>query len=148
MSNIQEIESLLKKYLDAETTLQEEDVLRDYFNTNDVEPHLKGYKAMFTYFNISKEEKTDMIIEFPTEKTITVTTIKKRDYSWLRIAASIVIIVGVSYFGYDYKQQYDTQVAYENTQYALNLLSTNLNKGTSAISYLGEFDKTKKQIFK
>ena len=145
MSNIQEIESLLKKYLDAETTLQEEDVLRYYFNTNDVEPHLKGYKAMFTYFKISKEEKTDMSIELP---TTTLTIKKRRDYSWMRIAASIVIIVAVSYFGYDYKQQYDTQVAYENTRYALDLLSTNLNKGTSAISYLDEFGKTKKQIFK
>tara|TARA_R110000772_G_scaffold1210_2_gene4285 strand:+ start:15207 stop:15644 length:438 start_codon:yes stop_codon:yes gene_type:complete len=145
MSNIQEIESLLKKYLDAETTLQEEDILRDYFNTNDVEPHLKGYKAMFTYFNISKEEKTDMTIELP---TTTLTIKKRRDNSWMRIAATTIIIVAVSYFGYDYKQQYDTQVAYENTQYALNLLSTNLNKGTDAISYLGEFDKAKKQIFK
>jgi hypothetical protein len=140
MSNIQEIESLLKKYLDAGTTLQEEVILRDYFNTNNVEPHLQVYKSMFTYFTISQKEKCNITIKLPTTQ--------KRDYSWLRIAASVVIIFGLSYFGYDYKQQYDTQVAYENTQYALNLLSTNLNKGTSAISYLGEFDKTKKKIFK
>jgi hypothetical protein len=130
----QEIEILLNKYLDAETSLTEETILRDYFNNNKVEPHLESYKSMFTYFNVAET------YEKPIFK-------KKRNMGWLNIAASIVLLIGM-YFGYDAKQSYDTQIAYNQTESALNLLANNLNKGAETLVYMGEFNKATNKIFK
>jgi len=134
----QRIEILINKYLDAETSLKEESILRDYFNNNNVESHLQVYKHMFVYFNEAKLEASSETFIIPT---------KKRNMGWMKIAASFILIIGL-YTGVDYKQQYDTNLAIVETQSAFKLLSDNMNRGTSAIAYLNEFDETKNKIFK
>jgi len=130
----QEIDILLNKYLDAETSLNEESILRDYFNNNNVEPHLLPYKTMFTYF----ETKDDYVKPIFKAKT---------NLRWLSIAASIVLLMG-TYFGYEAKQNYETQIAYNQTEQAFKLLANNFNKGAESMAYLGEFNKTTNKIFK
>ena len=44
------IEILLEKYLEAKTTLAEENVLKKYFSQEDVPVHLLEYKELFNYF--------------------------------------------------------------------------------------------------
>jgi hypothetical protein len=129
-----EIDTLIKKYLDAETSLKDESILRDYFNNNKVEPHLEPYKAMFTYFNVTDK------YEKPIFKT-------RRNFRWLNIAASIVLLIGM-YFGYEAKQSYDIKTAYNQTESAFNLLANNLNKGAESMTYIGEFNKATNKIFK
>ena len=51
------IEKLIEKYENAETSLQEEALLKDYFSSDTVAPHLYEYKALFNYFDISSEER-------------------------------------------------------------------------------------------
>ena len=51
------IEKLVEKYENAETSLQEEAILKNYFTKEDVAPHLQEYKFMFAYFNTAKAEK-------------------------------------------------------------------------------------------
>ena len=48
------IEQLIEKYENAETTLQEEQQLKHYFFFFFVEPHLEVYKPMFAYFFYTK----------------------------------------------------------------------------------------------
>lgn len=43
------IEQLLERYWRAETTLQEEDILRAFFRQEDVPAHLKPYQTLFVY---------------------------------------------------------------------------------------------------
>ena len=50
------IEKLLEKYLNATTSVQEEEILKKYFNSKEVAPHLKEYGMMFEYFKQSKSE--------------------------------------------------------------------------------------------
>jgi len=50
------IEQLLEKYDNGETSLNEEQQLRDYFAQEEVAPHLESYKVMFQYFNTTKQE--------------------------------------------------------------------------------------------
>ena len=135
------IEQLLDKYLNAETTLQEESVLRDYFAGSQVAPHLEQYIALFAYFTESKSERF--------EKTIQLKT-KKEHWKWLSVAASVVLLFTV-YNGYEFNQQQQTreaQLAFQQTQEAFELLSKSLNKGANAVMYLEEYETTTNKIFK
>ena len=44
------IEKLVEKYENAETTLIEEDILREYFLSDNVAPHLEEYQMMMLHF--------------------------------------------------------------------------------------------------
>lgn len=57
------INILLEKYWNAETSLQEEAELRSYFSNNDVAPEHIQYKEMFTYFSESRMQTTNLDVE-------------------------------------------------------------------------------------
>jgi hypothetical protein len=44
------IEKLVEKYLNAETSLKEEQTLKHYFTNGNVAPHLQEYSYLFNYF--------------------------------------------------------------------------------------------------
>lgn len=139
------IERLLKKYENAETTLQEEAILKDYFSQEDVAPHLHEYKALFTYFAESKSERFTKTI--PLQR-------KKSNLWWLSIAASVVIVFGV-YFStmksdtLSAQEQKEAEIALLETKKAFQLISENLNKGNNvALTGLNEFDKAQNKVFK
>ena len=132
------IEKLLQKYLDAETTIAEENELRTYFLSDNVAPHLEEYQALFGYFSISKKDKFTKPIQLKTKKT---------NWKWLSVAASIVLLVSV-YSGYRNNQQKEAEMVYNETLLAFNLLSENLNKGNNAIAKLQYFEETTNKIFK
>ena len=51
------IEKLLEKYLEASTSVAEEKELRTYFSQESVPTHLEQYAPMFQYFSLAKEER-------------------------------------------------------------------------------------------
>ncbi|MCF6279857.1 MAG: hypothetical protein L3J14_05855 [Flavobacteriaceae bacterium] len=133
------IEQLIEKYLDAETTLQEEAVLQDYFVNSKVAPHLEEYQALFGYFAESRNERYTKTIQLKTKKT---------NWKWFSVAASVAILFSV-YTGYNnIQERAEAEIAFEQTQKAFQLLSKNMNKGTAAIGYLGEYQTTTNKIFK
>ena len=132
------IERLLEKYLNAETSIAEEQILKDYFTGNNVAPHLEEYEALFCYFSASKNERFTKSIQLKSQKS---------SWKWLSIAASVVLLVSV-YTGYERKQEAKAEALYAETQMAFNLLSKNLNKGTVAIGQLDQIQKTTNKIFK
>jgi len=132
------IEKLLQKYLDAETTITEENELKNYFLSENVAPHLEEYKSLFEYFTISKKEEFTKPIQLKSEKT---------NWKWLSVAASVVLLVSI-YTGYENNQQRKAEKIYNDTQMALNMLSVNLNKGNEAIAQLQHFDYATNKVFK
>ena len=132
------IEKLLQKYLDAETTIAEENELRTYFTSDNVAPHLEEYQALFGYFSNSQKEKHTKPIQLKT---------KKANWKWLSIAASLVLLVSV-YTGYQNNQQQKAEKIYNETRMALGILSDNLNKGNNAIAQLQYFEDAKNKVFK
>jgi anti-sigma-K factor RskA len=121
------IERLLEKYLDAETTLQEEQVLQDYFCSDDVAPHLQEHSAMFTFFKQSKDETYTKTIQLTPEQS------SKKNWNWLSVAASAVLLLSTSYIGYQTYQQQLRAKQFAQVKEALKLVSSNLNKGNEAL---------------
>ncbi|WP_298366713.1 hypothetical protein [uncultured Lutibacter sp.] len=132
------IEKLLEKYLNAESTIAEEKTLKSYFLSDNVAPHLQEYKALFGYFSTSKNERYTKSIQLKSQK---------KSWKWLTIAASVILLVSV-YTGYQNNQQKKAEKIYNETQMAFGMLAANLNKGNVAIAKLQHFEDTKNKIFK
>jgi hypothetical protein len=123
------IEKLLEKYLDAETTLQEETTLRNYFKEGDVAPHLQEYAFMFNYFTITKDETYTKTIKLEPRQS------KKKNYKWLSVAASIMLLLSV-FIGKNEYDRYKAKQTYAQITKGLQLLSENLKKGENAVAQL------------
>lgn len=141
------IENLVGKYLNAETSLQEEAILQDYFSSGDVAPHLQEYAPLFAYFNVSRQENYSGKIHF---KGDGFQEGRKKVYSWVAIAASIVLAAGLflqqpnetTEFG-SYE---DPELAMQKTKEALQMVSQYMNTGTEELVYLKEFDNAQNKI--
>ena len=138
------IEKLIEKYENAETSLKEETVLKTYFSQDGVAPHLEEYKAMFIYFQESKEERFTKTI--PLRK-------KTSNMWWLSIAASVALIFSVYFVNsprdLTASEQKEAEMAFLETQKAFQLISQNLNKGGNvAMAGLSEFEKAQNKVFK
>ena len=127
------IEKLLDRYFEAETTLEEEKLLQEYFNGRDVAADLEQYRDMFVYFSESSSEVSERNLSLGQNKFY---------LRWLSVAAMLIFFFGA----YTVYQQNETEreearLAYMETQRALELISSNLNKGTGAIAQLDNFNK-------
>ncbi|WP_196892530.1 hypothetical protein [Aureivirga marina] len=136
------IEKLLEKYLNAETTIQEEKQLRLYFTNDEIPPHLQEYKPLFNYFEESKNDNFTQNIRLNTNEN------KETRWKWLSVAAMLILFVSVYTF-IQKKKEYEAQEAFAQTQEALKLISTNLNKGTyAAIVHIESIEQNQSKIFK
>ena len=146
------IENILEKYFQGETTIAEENQLKEYFSSPDVAQHLEQYKPMFGYFSQVKEQKSTQTIPLKT---------KKRNVAWLSIAASAVVLLGIGTYFYTSEKNAtpvtaqselgtydDPEEALAATQKALALLSNNVNVGIESVQYIKEYEQSKNKIFK
>ncbi|MFD2824063.1 hypothetical protein ACFS5M_10295 [Lacinutrix iliipiscaria] len=138
------IEQLLEKYDNGETTLQEEQQLKDYFSQETVAPHLEMYKPLFTYFLVNQQEQFT--------KDVPLKSKTNSWYKWISVAAVAVLMLSVyfnqSNLGNDYGTYDDPEMAYNEVVKSLEMISTHFNKGASSINYLAEVDNTTSLIFK
>lgn len=160
---IRDIEQLLEKYDNAQTSLQEEQQLKHYFAQEEVVPHLQHYKAMFSYFQETKTEQFTKDIRLKPKKI--------RIYKWASVAAVIAIMFSVTFLNKpDSKRSLEDLseeelLVYNQTKEAFTLLSSrfnqgvnslnalaiashNLEKGVKQVGLINEFGKTTNKIFK
>lgn len=144
------IEKLLENYFQGETNLVEEQELKNYFASGNVAPNLKQYQSMFGYFSEVKNEKFTKEIVIHNKKKSTI---------WLSIAASVTILLGVGVFSYlnmetktkttgELGTYDDPEVAFRETQKALNMVSENVNVGIKSVEYVNEYQESRNLIFK
>ncbi|MBT8261010.1 MAG: hypothetical protein KJN82_06825 [Bacteroidia bacterium] len=160
---LSKIEQLIEKYENGETTLQEEQQLKNYFSQETVAPHLEVYQTMFQYFLQTQSEKFTKDLPLKHKKTINL-------YRWISVAAVAIFMLGIYIVVGNQSKTLDSlsteeQLAYNQTIEAFSLLSANFNKGQQSINalgimsnsfekgsekmaYLGEFTNTKNKIFK
>jgi hypothetical protein len=132
------LEKLLEKYWEAETDLAEEAELKDLLQK------AAGYQEEKKFF-LGVEELADVKpqqMSMPTNKSWL-------QAHWMKIAASIVLIIaaGTTYFKYETKKA--EREAYQQVMQALALIQENMQKGTSSMQVMQEMKhlNTTQEIF-
>jgi len=154
--NLQEIDNLIIKYEDGETSLYEERLLHDFFKGENVPAHLKSYREMFLFYNletqrsVSGESLDEKILNELEKGTIIPFSQSKKKifYSIAGIAATIIILIGLFFqFGIKNNAQItvtDTynnpELAYLQARRALMMVSKNLNEGLGKMADVSEFN--------
>ncbi len=151
---LNKIEALLIKYEQGETSLEEEVKLRDYFSSGDVPPHLWEYKLMFSYSKHSQKAvyAKDIMVNSKVKSF-------NKKYTFIGIAASILLALGIFSSIYDYNQQEqinshdlgtieDPEEAYLKAKETLQLVADALNTGKEELKYVNEFSNTTNKYLK
>lgn len=91
-----DIEKLLEKYYDGETSLEEERALKQFFQSGDVPKHLRSHAAQFGYFANARKEQPSLtfnhdlalMLDPPKQGPV------RRIGTWLlRIAAGLALLI-------------------------------------------------------
>jgi hypothetical protein len=155
------IESLLKKFYEGETNLQEEQTLREFFQSEQIPDHLESQRPMFTYFNLEKQTTLhdDQFDQRLTRKLgaepaaspfIRMLPVRSSFLFVAGIAASILLLIGVFIaFQQDVLKKNlvsqvmspDPELVFADASQALLLVSGNLNNGLKQVATLEKLDK-------
>ena len=139
------IEALLDSYFKGETSLDQENMLRDYFSTATIAPHLMAYQGLFVGLKNAQKEVSEREVSLPESST------NSRSW-WLSIAATLVILLGVVGLQFPANQMTTEEqhalAEFNKSRTTLLLMSKSFNKGTDQIAVLGQFKETKNKIFK
>lgn len=160
------IEQLLDRYFEGETSLAEEQQLREFFQQTEVPEHLLAYQPLFRYFE--EEQAGKALGDDFDEKLLHQLMVQPREtpirrlrlQSWaLRAAAIVVLGIGLGWLlfptaptppqtaGIDWSKYevQDPQEAFRITEAALLKASGELNRGASTaarqMKSLGEMGK-------
>lgn len=98
------ISKLIEKYFNTETSVEEESLIKEYFNQDNIHSSLKAYKGIFSSYNQLKsvtfkkelrlKENTPLTVENKTEAKVI-------SLKWVKVAAAAVVLFSGSYFIYN-----------------------------------------------
>ncbi len=113
--NFQEVNELLNRYFDGETSLQEEAALRAYFNQPEVPASLRTWQPLFQYLESERSEQLDESFEVKLLEKIAATEhsgprIRRLGYTLFLRAAAVALLALSTWWVYDTLQ---TEVAAE-----------------------------------
>lgn len=144
------IKQLLQRYFKGESTLKEEQQLKEYFHSANIDEELKEYSDYFTGISDLANETRDENLEneimdfiFRNEPE-TKSTNRRIWQSIAGIAASVLILTGITLFiiRHEKKPFQDTfdnpETAYAYAEQTLEYISAKYNKGMLELS---NFDK-------
>lgn len=155
------IEEILNRYLEGESTLEEEAMLKEYFSQPDLPEDQREMKQLFRYLNTAKAESAPDFDVSANLNSIIENEWKKdtrhrfrRILAWTgRAAAVLVLFFGI--FQYTNKPQSvikdtykDPKLAYLETKRALLLVSRTMNHNTARLKYLAKVDQSFSQVKK
>jgi len=158
------IERLIEKFYNGDTTIGEERMLENFFSKKKIPAALEAERDLFRFYTSSRDEKLhdnqleQKIVQAIESEGGDLTGKKRRlIYTVTSIAASFLILIG-SYFillspagpGLALSKYQDTfdnpEIAYLETQKALLYVSSKLNNGTQELNNLAKFDKGTKEL--
>ncbi len=142
LKNPQQIDNLLEKYWEGNTSLEEENLLREYFLLELPDERHKNYTPLFEYFAEQQKEKPENTTGFSTPRKPSPVA------RFLAVAAAVVLFSGTYALIDFYRQRQQAREAYENTRYAFRLIAENVNTGRREVGKLEIFDHTTGKVFK
>lgn len=138
-------QQLIDRYLEGDTSLEEESQLRAYFNSPQIDPSLKSVQPMFAYFEQAKTETTTVLENQNKPKT-------NRKISFWKYAVAAVLVPACIWAGVSFYQQQtekkEAEITYQQVKNALETISANYNKGAEKVAYLKTFETTTHKIIK
>jgi hypothetical protein len=156
------IDELLNKYWNCETSLEEEQELRQYFRGSQVPEQWKETASLFRYFEESKKKSLDDQPFDP--RLLEKITVQQKGkgarllYSSMRIAAGIAVLMIAVWFvrkevrtstpqeivdTYD-----DPKLAFEETKKALMMISKSFGQAEEQAKKINLFNEAKEEIQK
>ena len=156
------VEELLKKYWDCETTLEEEKQLREYFGSNNIPEQLKDTAPLFRYFEEAKKKSLNDVafegqvlhkVHAPKQGKLI-----KLVYNSMRIAAGLAVVIASVWFirseirestpqavvdTYD-----DPKLAFEETKKALLMISKSFGTAEEQARKINMFNEAQEEIQK
>jgi len=155
------IEQLLSKYWACETSLEEEQALREYFKKGGYPEQLKETAALFTYFEASKKKsiadesfESKVVAKVQPKRGVVVSLVRNS----MRIAAGIAVLI-VAFFivkneirkstpqemvdTYD-----DPRLAFEETKKALMMISKSFGTAEQQARKINMFNQAQEEIQK
>ncbi len=153
-----ELTNLLEKYWSCETSLEEEQKLKDYFR-GEVPEALKETAELFRYFEQQQNMTVKQSFDAEVKKKI-VTKPAGRSasmyFNLARIAAGLVVVVAAGYFvREEVRKAYPTQnedtfsdpkLALEETKKALMMISNSFNKAHKEAGKINLFNEAEEKI--
>lgn len=139
------IKQLIESYFEGESSLAEEQQIKDFFKETDIIPkELEYAQSIFGYF--ADEKKVSL-------KKDT----KKRNYSIIGISASLLIAATLIISNINTKNEIiyayidgvpvtDQEIAMQYTKQALLAVSENLDRGTTHLNQLNQLNEMEVQI--
>jgi hypothetical protein len=114
--NFEKINNLLIKYFDGDTSLAEENILRGYFSSKNVDEQFAKYQPYFSALNKEKNIKTSealttKIDAISTPKRPVMQVVKSTHYWWKMAATVALIIVGTWAVAKQFKPKESPQIA-------------------------------------
>jgi hypothetical protein len=158
--DIKEIQVLLEKYFEGETTLEEDQALLDYFSGENVDSKLRPFQQQFLLLQSGREplafgpefEKrlTDMI---ESQQEIPLHKPKSPWITRLAVAATIAVLIGISgviVLNKEWHKEKDTfsdpQLAYAEAQKTLLYVSQKMNQGMKPLNAVSKINAGAKPL--
>ncbi len=137
-----DIDKILERYFEGETSLEEEKLLREYFSQADIPEQYKEYIPIFRYFTSERGEPDgkNRVQQSAVRETEQAQKRKLPLYTWIGIAASIVLLISLK-IGYDHRQDSVTRsLVYINGQKSTDIQVIN-REALISIENISETDE-------
>ncbi len=157
-----QLEQLLEKYWNCETSLEDEKQLREHFR-GEVPENLKETADLFRYFEAQQSQSVEAL-DFD---AALIKKIKKQQpagrsikmiFNYARIAAGIIVVVTATYFvRQEVRKAYppeivdtysDPKLALEETKRALLIISKGFNKAQKEAGKIKVFNEAEEKLQK
>lgn len=154
------IDQLLEKYWKCETSLEEEQVLRNYFNGSSVPDEWKETATLFEYFESQKKQEVNSDQFERKIKSVTTpkSNVVKMFFTTAKIAAGVLVLVAATYLvRQEVRKSYpaevvdtysDPQLAFEETKKALMMISKTFGKAKEEAGKISVFNEAEQVIQK
>lgn len=158
-----QIEELLQKYWDCETTLEEENALRNFFNSGSVPENLKEAATLFQYFEMQKSKEvidpkfeSTVVDQLKKNKAADGGKLRRMVFASMRIAAGVAVLLAAIYVvrlevnkadPMAMEDTYETpEQAFEETKKALMMISKGFGRAEQQAKKINLFNEAQEKV--